>query len=187
MTKSVKIICVILAFLITILTVVGMLFYVFNYSGKNNFSLINLPSNADNYVKFNKNVYIASDSTEIQKNFKTINLSGNEYTLLYKEDIPNFFKNMKVGEIFCVYPDSKAKESFFALGFCGQLSKVNYKNKNGYISFTIPELTKVFSDIYINSAATNNETAISTAFYPSNNITGVRKTNIQKKKKKSSF
>lgn len=174
MTKSRKIICIVLAGLIAVSAVAGTLIYIFNLHSKSDFIISNLPVNPDNRVEFRKSVHIADSSSQIQKNYDTVSVNNEEYTIVYKNTLPQFFKNINVGEVFCVYPDSTASDSFFALGFCGKLTGSNEKDGKYYISFTIPELTDVFKDIYINTNISNNSSVISTAFYPSKNVTSVQ-------------
>lgn len=83
-----------------------------------------------------------------------------------------FFNDINIGETFCVYPDDTASESFFALGFCGKVTNIN--NDENSVSFTIPELTDVFSEIYLNTNTGNTENVVSTAFYPNKNVTDIQ-------------
>ena len=55
MTKSKKIICIILAGLIAVSAVAGTLFYVFNRYSKSDFTMLNLPVNPDDHVEFRNN------------------------------------------------------------------------------------------------------------------------------------
>lgn len=170
-----KILCIILSGLAVVAVGVGMFFCVnFQKYSKTNYKVSNFPVNADNYVNFRKDVHIADDSAELQKNYDTVRVDHEVYTIVYENEIPEFFKNLKLGDIFCAYPDSSAAESFFALGFCGRLTTVSEDKDGCLISFTLPKLTDVFSDIYINTNLRGNLSEISMAFYPSENITEVR-------------
>ena len=174
MTKSKKIICIILAGLIAVSAVAGTLFYVFNRYSKSDFVMLNLPVNPDNRVEFRNNVHIADSPSQIQKYYDTVSVNNEEYTIVYENALPNFFRDMQIGEVFCVYPDSNATESFFALGFCGKLTGINENNGKHYVSFTMPELTDIFKDIYINTSVSDKSSVVSTAFYPSEIITNVQ-------------
>lgn len=174
MTKTKKIFCIILAGLIAVSAFSGTLFYILSRYKNTEFTVLKYPANTDNYVNFKNGVHIADASCEIQKHFDTVSVNNDEYIIVYKKALPNFFRDMKVGDVFCVYPDSTAAESFFALGFCGRLTSISSDNIRYAVSFTIPELTDVFSDIYINTCIKNNTSVISTAFYPNENVTAVQ-------------
>lgn len=172
MNKSKKIICIVLAGLIAFSAVAGTIFMFLNKYNKSNITLLNLPINSNNHVNFRESVHISENSKEIQKNYDGFLKTDKEYTLKYKKSLPVFFKNINIGETFCVYPDDTASESFFALGFCGKVTNIN--NDENSVSFTIPELTDVFSEIYINTSTGNTANVISTAFYPNKYVTNIQ-------------
>ena len=172
MNKSKKIICIVLAGLIAFSAVAGTIFIFLNKYSKINITLLNFPINSKNHVNFRESVRISENSKEIQKNYDGFLKTDKEYTLKYKKSLPVFFKDINVGETFCVYPDDTASESFFALGFCGKITNIN--NDENSVSFIIPELTDVFSEIYINTSMENTANVISTAFYPNKNVTGIQ-------------
>ncbi len=82
MTKSKKIICIILAGLIAVSAVTGTLFYIFNRYSKTDFAVLTLPANPDNYVDFRNDVHIASNPSDIQKNYDTVSVNNGEYTIV---------------------------------------------------------------------------------------------------------
>ena len=176
MTKNKKVLCIVLAGIIVFLTVAGILFYIFGYYGKKDFSLLKLPVNPHNYVDFKKTVHVAEKSSEIQKNCDTVGVSDEKYTIVYKKELPDFFENMKTGDVFCVYPDGSASESFFALGFCGKLTDIKENGDKYVVSFVMPELKEVFSDVYINTNVSGKPAVSSTAFYPNENVVDVQQT-----------
>lgn len=178
--KNKKRIGIILAGLTVVLAVSGILFYRAGRPHKTDFTVLTLPENSSNYVGFKSNVFIAGDSSAIQKNYDSISVNNGEYTIVYKKELPDFFKERKAGEIFCVYPDSRAEESFFALGFCGKLKEIDKKSgKKSSVTFTVPELTDVFSDIYINTSLPDS-IPVSAVFYPDENVTNASYTPKQK-------
>ena len=172
MNKSKKIICIVLAGLIAFSAVAGTIFIFLNKYSKSNITLLNFPINSKNHVNLRESVRISENSKEIQKNYDGFLKTDEEYTLKYKKSLPVFFKDINVGETFCVYPDDTASESFFALGFCGKITNIN--NDENSVSFIIPELTDVFSEIYINTSTGNTANVISTAFYPNQNVTDIQ-------------
>ena len=170
MLKNKKIMLIILAGLIAVLAVTGIIFYVVGSFGKHDTAMLTAPTNSDNRVEFRDNVHIADNSEEIQKNFDSLSAENEEYTITYKNSLPDFFKGMQIGEIFCVYPDSGVANSFFSLGFSGIITDIGENT----VSFTVPKLSDVFSDIYINSNTSDGNDVISASFQPSENITDVR-------------
>ena len=170
-----KTICIILIVFVAVLAGAGVFFCnIFQHYSKTNFVISSFPANAGNYVDFRRDVHIADDSARLQKNYNTVRVDHTEYTIVYDNKLPDFFRDLKPGDIFCVYPDSSASESFFALGFCGRLTAVNEGNDGCSVSFTLPELTDVFSDIYISTNLWDKASEISMAFYPSENVTELR-------------
>lgn len=138
---------------------------------KYSFSSIEYKRNNDNYVKFNNDVFVEEKSSEIQKNFQSMESEEGEYILIYKDELPDFFHNMKKNDIFCVYPDEKASESFFAMGFCGKYISCTQDSEIYRIKFRIPQLKEVFSDIYLNTDGEQGSTISSAEFIPSDNVT----------------
>lgn len=173
MTKSKKAVCIILAVLIALSTAVGIVIYLYKNFGATSsaFSAINTASISENSVNFRNDVCIANDPKEIQKSFDRVEFDNSEYTIFYKTSIPDYFNSIKTGEVFFVYPDGNAKESFFALGFCGKLTAINTEDCS--VSFIIPEITEVFSDIHIDTKNADKNSLISTAFYPDENVTQI--------------
>ncbi len=98
---------------------------------------------SNNSVDFRNSVAVITDTDSIQKNILTTSFNDNVYTLSYSE-LPDDFKSLKKDAVFCVYPDSSSDNEFFKSGFCG---KVVENNTDGELSFTIPTVTEVFSDI----------------------------------------
>lgn len=173
--KQTKIICIILAGVLAFSAVTGyIVFYIANLDNDNFFSMLKVDVNQNNYVSFKSDVHIADNPTEIQENFISVDVKGNEYTLVYKNKLPDFFGQIKKGEFFCVYPDDQSSDSFFALGFCGEIISVEEKNDNYRVSFATPKLTDVFSNIYINTQTAGDESVVSGAFYANENVLGIQ-------------
>lgn len=134
------------------------------------FSNIEYKRNNDNYVKFNDDVFVEEKSSELQKNFQSMESEEGEYILIYKDELPEFFHDMKKNNIFCVYPDEKASESFLAMGFCGKYISCTQDREIYRVKFRIPQLKEVFSDVYLNTDGEKGSTISSAHFIPSDNV-----------------
>lgn len=180
--KQVKIVCIIFAVLIALSAAVGIVVCLYNNFGygSGDFSALNTASSPENFVSFKSGVNVADDPKEAEKNFDSLETHNDEYTIFYKKSIPDFFRNIKNGELFCVYPDDRAKESFFAMGFCGKITEINEKSEPYSVSFTIPEFTEVFSDIHIDTRNSNSDALTLTGFRPSENVTAAPSVNYYK-------
>lgn len=167
----IKTVIIIFASIFALLVITGISFYIISdMSDKQDFSLVQQNINEKNHVKFRSNVFICESSDDIQKNFENISMNDKEYVFSYKKNFPEFYKKMHVNDIFCVYPDQSADESFFAFGFCGKLKAMEQNGDRYLVRFTIPELKEVFSDIYINTQSRSKQNTMSMAFYPSDHV-----------------
>ncbi len=121
-------------------------------------------------ISFQDNVKISTDNEDIQRKFKAIELdSSGKYTIYYRSEIPEFFKSLKTGDLFCVFPDKTAKESIFIMGFCGEVTEIS--ETNHYISFVLPPIYKIFDQLRIDTSKTN---ITGVSFIPESNCTSVQ-------------
>lgn len=134
------------------------------------FSNIEYKKNDNNYVKFNNDVLVEEDSSVIQKNFQFMEQKQGTYTLVYEEKLPKFFQNMKKDDIFCIYPDDEAEESFFSMGFCGRYLSCSEEGDLHKVKFQIPKLKEVFSDVYLNTKGEKGSNISSIQFIPEKNV-----------------
>lgn len=132
------------------------------------FSTVATAQNPNNSVSLKPGVKAIDSPDEIKQGFTSLSTNSEGYTLNYSGAAPEFFKEMKPGEVFCVYPDSSSEQSYFSRGFCGKLSAVTQAGDGYSVSFTVPSLTEVFSDIYINTAQGQGITE--TSFIPSQGV-----------------
>lgn len=168
--KRTKFVCVIIAVLLVFLTVAATAVYFFNnqYS-KNNFSLLSASLGKENFVLLNSNVKVINNSAEIQSNLTSVKHNKSKYTLTYRGVLPDFFNRIKKKDIFYVCPDKNSDESRFALGFCGKITSVTHKEKISSVSFVIPALSEVFSEIKISSDTIDTNVS-SASFIPGNGL-----------------
>lgn len=159
------------AIIIVLICVVIGIFLTKRFYNKYYFNSIEYNRNNDKHVKFNNDVLVKEEPAEIQENFQTMETEKGEYTIVYKEELPDFFRNMKENDIFCVYPDEKATESFFVMGFCGKYLSCSQEENIYKVKFCIPQLKEVFSDVYLNTNGENGSMISSSDFIPSENVT----------------
>ncbi len=175
MSRLSKVMCVILSVLIVLNAVSGCLaYFVSNYTDDKNHAAVAGGSNPDNGVIFRDNVHIADDSDALQKKFRNAALDSTVYTLSY-DTMPDFFQSLKANDVFCVYPDEDAKQTLFNLGFCGKVTDIDDTS----ISFTVPEITDVFSKLHIDTQTDNGASMMSTTFYPSEIVSDATYTPVQ--------
>lgn len=119
----------------------------------------------DSCAVFSDDVKIAFADSNVQKNFKDVYIDESGiYTLKYKKELPEFFKGLKKGEVFCVYPDAESDKSYFNMGFCGKLTEDPGQNE---VVFEIPQIYEVFKKLKLESGGTNFQSA---AFYPEEGV-----------------
>ncbi len=166
--KKIYIICIIVVsgLVITALSV----FFASKMYHRKVFSSVEMTANHKNRVKFNPDVLCIENGKEIQKNFDDVEKEGKRYILKYKKEVPQIFSSMKQNDIFCVYPDKKAGQSFFQMGFCGKYISSYEKNNVFYVEFSIPSIKEVFSDIYLSTEEGEKGTISSSFFFPSDNV-----------------
>ncbi len=123
----------------------------------------------DSAATFSDNVKIAFKDDNIKHNFKEVTLeSDGIYTISYSKKLPDFFLNSNVGELFCVYPDNKSKESFFNMGFCGKI--VGISAEDNTVTFQIPQIYEIFNSLKVSASDTALQQV---SFYPTDIVDSV--------------
>lgn len=168
-------------FIILLITVSVMMYKSMN--DKKAFSQISAESDNENYVSLNTDINVEEDIEKIKKNFVSMEEENGIYTLLYRKEIPDLFKSLREGEVFCVYPGENETLSYFQMGFCGKyISTFNNENKIG-VRFSMPEFKEVFSDVSIDTGKISVDNR-KVSFVPSD---GVKVDNVKIKKAQINF
>ena len=118
---------------------------------------------SDVNVVINEAVKLPESEKEVQRKYLRLEENDGVYTLVYKKELPEFFAELSVGDTFCVSADEKAKESFFANGFSGVVVSKNNTADEASISFTVPDITEIFSELEISLG--NEGTKIDTVMF----------------------
>ncbi len=146
-----------------LLSIIAAIFF-WSQTLYNDRAFSSLSSDRDtNHVQIHSDVRIAAPSDGLQADFKGVTRDGTSYTVSYAHAIPDFFKALSVGDRFLVYPNPQAEESFFSLGFCGQVEGID----NSSVRFSIPPLQDIFSELYI---CTDGQLSRSAVFHPAANV-----------------
>lgn len=167
---------------IVLLIIATILLYK-NINGKKSFSQINAESDNENYVSLNTDIKVEEDVDNIKKNFLSMEEEDGIYTLFYRRDIPDFFKSLKEGEVFCVYPGENENLSYFQMGFCGKYISTSENENKIAVRFSMPEFKEVFSDISIDTEKISMDNS-KISFVPND---GVKVDNVKVKKSQINF
>ncbi len=120
----------------------------------------------DSVAAFRDDVKIALPNEQIRKGIKEVaQYQNGSYMLRYKSALPSFFESVQVGDVFCVYPDKNAQETYFQLGFCGKLLEKSTDENS--VRFEIPMISEAFRTLKINM---EEAVPTQTTFYPSDNV-----------------
>ncbi len=121
-------------------------------------------------ASFQSDIKTPTNNEAVQNKFSSVMLdSSGEYTIYYRSELPEFFVNLNIGDLFCVFPDETAKESIFIMGFCGEITEISENEL--YVSFTIPPVYKIFSKLRIDTSEAN---ITSVSFLPEEAYTSVQ-------------
>lgn len=154
------------AVLFSIILAVALIFIFSSLTKPSSANIDTVGISDDSTAVFKDDVKIALPSNNVKHHFKevTLNESG-EYTLYYSRKLPDFFSSLAVGDVFCVYPNEKAKESYFFKGFCGKVTKKS--DEKATISFTVPQVHEIFNKLKIDTSSAEPE---SITFHPDSSI-----------------
>ena len=167
--KGIIISGIVLGVILLVILIISSVILYNSLNGKKDFSQINVTSDKDNYVSLRDGVVIEENVDNIKKNFVSMTEEKGVYVLTYRRQLPDMFRNLSKGNIFCVYPGKSETKSYFAMGFSGKFISAS-KEKNRYIvKFTMPDFKEVFSDINIdtNKISIDNQ---KTVFVPEDNV-----------------
>ena len=64
-------------------------------------------------------VKMAENVKDLDRKYLRLESEDGIYTLVYKKELPEFLDELSIGDIFCVEPNKRADEAFFANGFSG--------------------------------------------------------------------
>ena len=99
-----------------------------------------------------EDVAMPENEKDIGRKFLRLEEADGIYTLVYKKELPEFFADISVGDTFCVAPDKKSNDAFFANGFSGILVSKTSDGKEAKVSFSVPDITELFSELDISLA-----------------------------------
>ncbi|MBQ1955327.1 MAG: hypothetical protein II350_06265, partial [Clostridia bacterium] len=97
-------------------------------------------------------VKMAENVKDLDRKYLRLESEDGIYTLVYKKELPEFLDELSVGDIFCVEPNKKADEAFFANGFSGIVVSKSVHGDEAKISFAVPDITELFSELDISLA-----------------------------------
>ncbi len=96
-----------------------------------------------------EDVQMPSAPKEVQRRYERLEVDNGVYTLVYRDELPDFFQGLEKGDIFCIEPDAKARQPFFAAGFSGIVVNKAVIGDEAGISFAVPDVTELFTDLDI--------------------------------------
>lgn len=128
--------------------------------GSSTAPFVEASAQGDSEIKFDKGVAFADVDAKVEKGFQNLyyDSKNHAYTLEYS-NMPQFFSNLKEGDLFVVNSNQKAKIDCFKLGFSG---KIIEKSTNKVV-FSVPKFAQIFDKVKINPSANNIE---SVSFVP---------------------
>lgn len=160
----ITVLCIVLAGL---LVIEGVIVLILTLSGAGSKGFVTAEGDAytDSVLVMRDNIKVTEAPKEVQKRYSRLESTDGVYTLVYRKELPEFFDSLSEGDIFCVTADAKADESFFAQGFSGRFVSKNIGDKEASVSFTVPDITELFSDLNI-SLSDPETTVDSLSFIP---------------------
>lgn len=134
-----------------LLVIEGVIVLILTLSGAGSKGFVTAEGDAytDSVLVMRDNIKIPDSPKDVQKRYSRLESSDGVYTLVYRKEIPEFFEGLAEGDIFCITADAKANESFFAQGFSGKFISKESNDKEASVSFTVPDITELFSDLNI--------------------------------------
>ncbi|MBQ1223767.1 MAG: hypothetical protein IIX84_05720 [Oscillospiraceae bacterium] len=97
-------------------------------------------------------VNMPENSKDLERKYIRLETEDGLYTLVYKKELPEFLDELSIGDIFCVEPNKRADEAFFANGFSGVVVSKSVRGNEAKISFAVPDITELFSELDISLA-----------------------------------
>ena len=104
---------------------------------------------AEASVVMREEVRMPEKAKDLRRRYSRLETENGEYTLVYKKELPEFLDSLSVGDTFCVAPDKSADQAFFANGFSGVVVSKTRANGEAKITFRVPDITELFSDLDI--------------------------------------
>lgn len=132
---------------------------------KSEYVYSDLNSAGNNHASYCDSVFVAMADDELDEKIKSIEYDQNsdEYILNYKM-MPDFFNNLKKGDVFVVEADEKANDEAFQLGFSGKITSIKKSEDINEIKFKVADFTELFESVYISTL--DNATISDVKFYP---------------------
>ncbi|MBR4941919.1 MAG: hypothetical protein IKZ19_07975 [Clostridia bacterium] len=162
MSKKKKI-GVTLAIVLPVVSVLAaVLIVIIAVSGKK-VSIVNRNISANVNAVMNDSVEVPEKTRTLQRKYSRLEEKNGVYTLYYKNGLPSFFAELSEGQLFCIPPDKSADHAFFIHGFSGKVISKDYNGEEGSISFVVPDVTELFTDLNVSLA--NSESKIDSMLF----------------------